>query len=409
MKKIFTQLSILLSVGAMNAQTFWTNLNVPNSASYYAISHDGSKMYATNGNIGSGGQFFYKQGAAPFNSVAVTINSLTSVNNILCLANGNIVVTGQQAFTVPVVYRSVDDGTTWTQSSATLTGYNQSIIQDAAANVYVYNSVLGSAVLKSTDNGATFANASGTFQVKSLAVTGNTLFACGTNGGWNIWKSTDGAATWTLMPNNATQGNQSSVYATPNGNIYFGDYRSTDGGTTWVARTAPPSGSGIYAVDALNNIYVKDEPNSLFKSSDAGATYTNVVNGLNWSPTVSAQRKIATNDGKLYFSTIGAGTYSLYEHTSGAPSAIGENSGNEVSLSIYPVPANEKLIVSLKNSSDEVTSITITDLFGKEVYKSFTKSEGDLSVSVSDLSTGIYFLNVKTTQSSISTKMIISK
>lgn len=149
MKKIFTQLSILLSVGAMNAQSYWTNLNSPNNCSYYAVSHDGSKIWASNSLLGpGGGQLHLKQGAAPFATVAVTINSLTSVNNILCLANGNLVVTGQQSFTVPVVYRSSDNGSTWTQSTATLTGYNQNIIQDAAANVYVYNYALGSVVLK---------------------------------------------------------------------------------------------------------------------------------------------------------------------------------------------------------------------------------------------------------------------
>jgi len=408
MKKIFTHLSVLLTVGVMNAQTYWTNLNSPNNCSYYAVAHDGSKMYASNGTLGSGGQFFYKLGAAPFNSVAVTINSLTSVNNILCLANGNLLVTGQQSFTVPVAYLSTDNGSTWTQSTATLTGYNQNIVQDAAGNVYVYNNALGSTVRKSTDNGAIFANASGTFAIKALAVTGNTLFACGTNGGWNIWKSTDGAATWSLMPNSASQGNQNSIYATPDGNVYFSNYKSTDGGNTWVTITAPPSGSSVYMTDMLNNIYIKDEPNNLFKSSDAGATYTNVVNGLNWSPTISAQRKIATNDGKLYFSTIGAPNYSLYVHQTGTASAVSEQVVLSSDIELYPVPSNEQMNIVIEK--DMISDVIIINQTGKVVCTITNVNSHQISISTETYSSGIYFVRTTTNGGSVlNSKMVIAK
>lgn len=405
MKKIFTLFSVLFSTGAIYAQSYWTNLNSPNNCSYYAVSHDGSKIWANNGMLGNGGQLHYKQGAAPFNTVAVTINSLTSVNNILCLANGNLVVTGQQSFTVPVVYRSTDNGSNWTQSTATLTGFNQNILQDAAGNVYVYNYALGSTISKSTDNGGTFAAIGGTFAVKWMAATGNTLFACGTNSGWNIWKSTDGAATWSLMPNNATQGNQNSIYATPNGNVYFSDYKSTDGGTTWVQMTAPPSGSGVYMVDTQNNIYVKDEPNNLFKSSDAGATYTNVVNGLNWSPTISAQRKIATNDGKLYFSTIGAPNYSLYVHQTGTISAVAEQKMNSSDLNLFPVPANEQLSISVEKGN--ISSVSVSDISGKVNFTHSSVNKNSMEISLTNFAEGIYFVKITTNDGSIMNKKIV--
>ncbi|MBK9284197.1 MAG: T9SS type A sorting domain-containing protein [Sphingobacteriaceae bacterium] len=405
MKKIFTSIFVLLVLGAWNAQTYWTNLNSPNNCSYYAVSHDGNKIWANNGILGNFGELHYKQGAAPFSTVAVTINSTTAVNNILCLVNGDLVVTGSQSFTVPVVYRSTDNGTTWTQSTATITGFNQNIIQDAAANVYVYNYAAGSPIVKSTDNGATFANVSGTFAVKGLAVTGNTLFACGTNGGWNIWKSTDGAVTWSLMPNNASQGNQNNIYATPNGNVYFSDYKSTDGGNTWVQMTAPPSGSGVYMVDRLNNIYVKDEPTNLFKSSDAGATYTNVVTGLNWSPTISAQRKIATNDGKLYFSTIGAPNYSLYVHQTGTINAVSEISAQSNQLDVFPVPANDQFNLVIENGS--ISQISIFDQNGKAVYSNNLVNQNEVTVSTENFANGIYLVKIQNSEGFVLTKKIV--
>lgn len=409
MKRLFTLLSVLMIGHFSNGQTFWTNLNSPTSANYYAIAHDGSKMFGSNGILGSFGQFYYKAGAGSWNTVTVSIDAATSVNNINCLVNGDLLMTGSQSFTLPVVYRSVDNGSNWTQSAATITGFNQNIIQDAAGNVYVYNYSSGSTISKSSDNGATFAVANGSFQVKGLAVTGNTLYACGTNGGWNIWKSTDGALNWTLLPNSASQGNQNNVYATPNGNVYFSDYKSLDGGTTWTQMTAPPSGSGVYMVDALNNIYIKDEPANLFKSSDAGATYTNVVSGLNWSPLISAQRKIATNDGKLYFTTIGASSYSLYVHGAGVPSAIKEKSLGADNITVYPMPAIEELYITLKNEAIEVKNIIITDFLGKEVNRSFIKTGNDLILSVNDLNSGIYLLNVRTSSGSITKKIVVTK
>ena len=405
MKKIFTLFSVLFVAGAMNAQSFWTNLNSPSNCTYYSVAHDGSKMFACNGNVGGIGQFYYKQGAAPFNSVAVTINTITSLNNINCLANGNVLITGNQG-TVPVVYRSVDNGSNWTQSTASLTGFNQNIIQDAAGNVYLYNYALGSTISKSTDNGGTFAAIGGTFAVKWMAATGNTLFACGTNSGWNIWKSTDGAATWSLMPNNATQGNQNSVYATPNGNVYFGDYRSTDGGTTWVLRTAPPTGSGIYMVDALNNIYVKDEPTNLYKSSDAGTTYTNVVNGLNWSPTCSAVRKIATNDGKLYFSTANISTVnSFFIHQTGTISAVAEQEMNSTDLHLSPVPANDQLSISIEKGN--ISSVSVSDISGKVNYTQSSINKNSMEISLANFAAGVYFVKITAPDGAVMNKKIV--
>lgn len=403
MKKTFTQLFVLLSVGALNAQTYWTNLNSPNNCSYYAVSHDGSKIWANNGILGSFGELYYKVGAGTFSAVAVTINSVTSLNNINCLANGNLLITGSQIIT-PVAYLSTDNGSTWTQSTCTLTGFNQNIIQDASNNVYVYNYSAGSTVSKSTDNGVTFANASGTFAVKGLAVTGNTLFACGNNSGWNIWKSTDGAVTWSLMPNTATQGNQSFIYSTPNGNVYFENYKSTDGGNTWVQITAPPSGSSVYMVDAQNNIYIKDEPTNLFKSSDAGNTYTNVVNGLNWSPLISAQRKIATNDGKLYFSTIGAPNYSLYVNQPNTASSITEQELNSKNIQLYPIPANDQLNLSLEK--DRISEVSIYDQVGKMVYSINNFDRNTVSISTEKFSSGIYIVKMKSADGVILTKKI---
>lgn len=78
-------------------------------------------------------------------------------------------------------------------------------------------------------------------------------------------------------------------------------------------------------------------------------------------------------------------------------------------LNVYPNPAINYLSISLENTSGEVTSVTITDLFGKEVSRSFTQSGNDASIDVSGLSSGVYLLNVSTRTELINKKIIISE
>ncbi|MBP7810538.1 MAG: T9SS type A sorting domain-containing protein [Bacteroidia bacterium] len=91
------------------------------------------------------------------------------------------------------------------------------------------------------------------------------------------------------------------------------------------------------------------------------------------------------------------------------PTNINSITSDNYNLIVYPNPAINTLNISLKNTSQEVNSVTITDFLGKEVSRSFAKNGNDLIVSVDDLCAGIYMLNVKTNTTSISKKIIITK
>ncbi len=88
---------------------------------------------------------------------------------------------------------------------------------------------------------------------------------------------------------------------------------------------------------------------------------------------------------------------------------INSIASDNYNLTVYPNPAINYLNISLKNGSDEINNVTITDFLGKEVSRSFTKNGNDLTISVDDLSAGIYMLNVKTNITSVSKKVVISK
>ena len=73
-------------------------------------------------------------------------------------------------------------------------------------------------------------------------------------------------------------------------------------------------------------------------------------------------------------------------------------------IKIYPNPTSNNLTISFIKSSEYY--ITLTNITGKEVFKK-TGSGNNVLFDVSSLSKGIYFINIKTTNKTITEKIII--
>lgn len=90
-----------------------------------------------------------------------------------------------------------------------------------------------------------------------------------------------------------------------------------------------------------------------------------------------------------------------------------DNTGNEVGIkdavknnfSIYPNPASE--FVTLTNLSNS-TSVSITDLAGKQVY-STTANATELSINTSGFANGVYLVNIGNNGSVATKKLIVNK
>jgi hypothetical protein len=75
-------------------------------------------------------------------------------------------------------------------------------------------------------------------------------------------------------------------------------------------------------------------------------------------------------------------------------------------LNVYPNPAKDVLNVSFDAASGAV--VTMTDIFGRTVYSSNAGvGQNNIAVNTSDLSTGMYLLNVASEKGSISTKVSV--
>jgi hypothetical protein len=70
---------------------------------------------------------------------------------------------------------------------------------------------------------------------------------------------------------------------------------------------------------------------------------------------------------------------------------------NEAFIHIYPNPATDNITVSINNNSQQVTSLILTDIIGKELmYATFTSS---IQISLSTYPRGMYYLKFKDTNS----------
>ena len=153
------------------------------------------------------------------------------------------------------VFRSTDNGTSWLHVSSGLTYFNTStgqiatagvrafaVLPDGIGGMNLFAGTWGGGMYRSTNNGSTwtqvntgFTAASNFFDVRALAVRGTDLFA-GTVGD-GVFLSTNNGASWTPVNEGLTQKSVFSIIV--KGSTIFagttqGVFLSTNRGTTWI-------------------------------------------------------------------------------------------------------------------------------------------------------------------------------
>lgn len=105
--------------------------------------------------------------------------------------------------------------------------------------------------------------------------------------GYGVWRTTDGGLTWS--PRNAVMGNRTInellmdptnpnilIAAASNGRIY----RTTDGGTNWTASASLGINPKDIALHPTNSSIVYASGTTVHKSTDGGATFTQITSGV---------------------------------------------------------------------------------------------------------------------------------
>jgi hypothetical protein len=84
--------------------------------------------------------------------------------------------------------------------------------------------------------------------------------------------------------------------------------------------------------------------------------------------------------------------------------SVTENQSPE--FSFYPNPAAENMFIQLKNSTSEM-NIEVIDLLGKTVKSQVISASQQISVNVSDLNAGVYFVRLSDKKKVYSTKKLV--
>jgi photosystem II stability/assembly factor-like uncharacterized protein len=222
--------------------------------------------------------------------------------------------------------KSTNSGTNWTSETLTVdTSYAYSLAIDPTNpnNVYVggyryASSVYTPTVFKSTDGGNNFAltgSFSGTpYYVYSVAVhqTNSNYVYAGTL--YGVYRSTDGGATWAQ----ASTGNYNySISTTPvNANLLYSGgygiiYRSTDAGATWASSSTGLAGYAFNGLAASRTVATRvyaANNTDYYRSTDAGVTWAFAHNGLNAAP-VNTMNNAPSAPGTIYLDCNGTKQY----------------------------------------------------------------------------------------------------
>ncbi len=257
----------------------------------------------------NGGLFKSGDGGASWRAYG---KGLTVSNHLAMLVSENTVFTGTFA-NASGVLRSADNGLTWGAPGGPL-GFK--IIRALWASGSVVLASGENGLYKSTDGGLSFAAiapasvglpTSGAY-LNSFVTAGNAVLGLLNTGG--VFRSTNLGDTWTASSLGLPAGVAGASLAANGNTVVMGSssalYRSLDGGATWSAAT-PPTSATPYSVYALlfsgGTLYAgtygfgAPDTHGLFRSNDAGTTWTRLSNGI---PSNTPVYALAAADGRIF-------------------------------------------------------------------------------------------------------------
>lgn len=282
------------------------------------------------------------------------------------------------------VFRSTDRGVTWT--GMTFPGTHSSIGAIAAQGSSVVVATGDAIFYWSTDYGDTWLRDSSDVQspvVSSMAFGGNTVYA-GTFGG--LYRSPEKEQIWRRETNWPIEYDLlriwhilavgDTIYVGTNG----GQIISYDNGATWSTKHT------LFAQTALavkGNTMIAPSDFDVYFSADKGETWKKVGGKI-----VGNYKLSTIFFGDYIFLSTSTG---LYRSTPADLAAVGvEEDIPAADMLISPNPAAESFTVRCPDAA----SITVRDVFGKELGYYPEITNGGATISTGDYASGVYFVEV---------------
>lgn len=182
-------------------------------------------------------------------------------------------------------------------------------------------------------------------------------------------------------------------------------------GTNWSA-----FGTGVGVTSGANQVQPVQEYNSSLIVGGFFNTPTSSIaqwDGNNWmamgTGITGYVASLATYNNVLYaggkFTNAGGITVKNIAQWSEAGVGIIDYASNENAL-IYPNPTNDYITINVKPNNTEIKTITIFNTLGSVVAKYNEVNENQTKIDLSQISTGVYFVEIKTENEIITEKII---
>jgi PKD repeat protein len=217
------------------------------------------------------------------------------------------------------IFRSTDNGSSWTQVASLPTGFFSGDVRSIAINndghifACFYGFLLDyGSIFRSTDNGESWEKVStdsvDAHSVQSIAISFSGYIFAGTNGG-GVFRSIDNGDSWIKVNVGMTDLDVEALAISSNGYIFAGTYgggvfRSTDNGDSWTSVNSGLTSSFIATITIKSNghVFVGTNWSGIFRSTDNGDNWTRIIGGL----TDLNVRSFAINtEGQLFAGTFG--------------------------------------------------------------------------------------------------------
>ncbi len=284
------------------------------------------------------GVFLSTDNGVSFFSVS---NGLTNDDVTALVASGDNLFAGTEGFTGAYIFRSSNDGSSWT----------------------AVDSVIASSY------GAT---------VGPIAVSGDNIFAViGTYGYRGVYLSTNNGLSWsasddsglTALPYLLFGASEMNLFAVSDSGVFI----STNNGTSWtLANAGLPEIASIngFAV-AGTNVFVGND-SGVFLSTDNGTKWNSVSTGLRDSNVLS----LAVCGNNLFVGTSYSGVWRRPLSEMLNTSAVETQAPVQTSLTSYPNPFTQSTTISFTSHESGAAEVTIVNLLGTEVARLFPASAG---------------------------------
>jgi len=277
--------------------------------------------------------------------------------------NGSVLFSAGEPFSpVDSVYVSSDSGSTW---RAVLSPHAVSFMNIGTTMLAIVNGV----IKRSTDNGNSWEPVSSPSSPPTcFAVIDTIIFAASPSGAEGIAYSTDSGGTWKTInfPHLVTA-------------------LATDGKNLW----AGTMDSGVYV------------------STDNGKNWRNVSEGLRYFLQVTA---MAVYDTMMIVATVSPGSQNYWQawrpirEMANPPSAVKPFVQVSDTISVYPNPASDQITIFSGGMS--IYAVRVLNVLGEGVLDMPKVNESEISLDLSKLPSGTYFLQIQTSNGIVLRKVI---